>query len=76
LIVAGPTILADLGLNAAIQHNVLVIVGRGGQVEISSRRFQPLAFPGLRGLEARLVKLGEGEIIVNKTVLIPISVVF
>jgi hypothetical protein len=76
LIVAGPAILAELGLTAAIQHNALVIGGHGGQVKISTRRFQPLAFPGLQGLEARLVKLGEGEIIVNKTVLIPITVEF
>jgi hypothetical protein len=74
LIVAGPAILAELGLNAGIQHNVLVIVGRGRQARVSTRGFQPLTFPGLRGIEARLVKMGEGEIVVNKTVLIPITV--
>jgi hypothetical protein len=75
LIVAGPAILAELGLTAVIQHNALVIGGRGGQVKVSTRRFERLAFPGLHGLEARLVKLGEGEIIVNKTVLIPVSII-
>jgi hypothetical protein len=73
MVVAGPEILAELGLNAAIVNNVLVIVGRGRRLKISARRFYPVAFPGLRRVEARLLKRGQGEVIINRTVIVPIE---
>jgi len=60
LIVAGPDTLTQLGLTAAVKNNILVIVGRGCR------------FPDLDGVEARLVGLGQAEIVINKAVLIPI----
>ena len=72
LIITGPDTLTQLGLAAAINNNVLVIVGRGCRLNVSKRRFHPVSFPGLDGVEARLVRFGEGEIVINKTVLIPI----
>jgi hypothetical protein len=72
MIVAGPEILAELGLNAAIVNNVLVIVGRGCRLRVSARRFQSVAFPGLGCIEARLIRRGEGEVIINRTVIVPI----
>jgi hypothetical protein len=73
MIIAGPDTLTQLGLAAAIKNSVLVIVGRGCRLSVSKRRFHPVSFPGLDGVEARLVRFGEGEIVINKTVLIPIS---
>jgi len=67
-----PRTKTQLGLTAAIKNNVLVIVGRGCRLSVSKRRFHPVSFPGLDGAEARLVRFGQGEIIINKTVLIPI----
>ena len=70
MIIAAPDTLTQLGLAAAIKNNVLVIVGRGCRLSVSKRRFYPVSFPGLDGVEARLVRFGEGEIVINKTVLI------
>src|SRR5947209_11921753 len=72
MIIAGPDTLTQLGLAAAIKNSVLVIVGRGCRFSVSKRRFHPVSFPGLDGVEARLVRFGEGEIVINKTVLIPV----
>jgi hypothetical protein len=72
LIVAGPDTLTQLGLTAAVKNNILVIVGHGCRLTISTRRFRPISFPDLDGVEARLVSLGQAEIVINKAVLIPI----
>jgi hypothetical protein len=72
MIVAGPEILAELSINAAIVNNVLVIVSRGSRISVSARRFQSFTFPGLNCFEARLLTRGEGEIIINRSIIVPI----
>jgi hypothetical protein len=52
--------LERLGLQAAIEDDILVISAPGGRVAISARQFHPV--PGLAGVQARLVCPGEGEI--------------
>jgi hypothetical protein len=72
MIVAGPEILAELEISAAIINNVLVIVGRGSQTTVANRQFHSIGFPGLSSFEAHLITRGEGEIIINKSIIVPI----
>ena len=72
MIVAGPDILAELGINARILNNVLVIDSRGCRISVSARQFQSFTFPGLNCFEARLITRGEGEIIINRSIIVPI----
>src|SRR6516165_5884350 len=58
MIIAGPDTLIQLGLAAAIKNRGLVIVGRGCRLSVSKWRFHPVWFPGLDGVEARLVRFG------------------
>jgi hypothetical protein len=73
MIVAGPDILAELGINARILNNVLVIDSRGCRISVSARQFQSFTFPGLNCFEARLITRGEGEIIINRSIIVPIG---
>jgi hypothetical protein len=72
MIVAGPDILAELGINARILNNVLVIDSRGCRISVSARQFQSFTFPGLNCFEARLITRGEGEIIINRSIIVPV----
>jgi hypothetical protein len=73
MIVAGPEILIELGITAAIVNNVLEIGAHGSRLTVSGRRFQSFTFPDLSSFEARLMTRGEGEIIINRSIIVPIG---
>jgi hypothetical protein len=72
MIVSSPEILAQLGIDAAMIDNVLVIRGRGFRETVSTQRFHSFIFPGVSSFEARLITRGEGEIIINNSIIVPI----
>ena len=72
MIVSSPEILAQLGIDAAIIDGMLVIHGHGNRETISTRRFHSFTFPGVNSFEARLITQGEGEIIINSSIIVPI----
>jgi hypothetical protein len=72
MIISSPEILAQLGIDAAIMDNVLVIRGHGCRETVSTRRFHSFTFPGVSSFEARLITRGEGEIIINNSIIVPI----
>ena len=62
--------LAQFGLHAAIEKNVLFVRWNGFENWYSSRLFVPVAFPGLEiQVEARLIRPGEGEIRIDGRIL-------
>src|SRR4051812_41606588 len=72
MIVAGPEILTELGITAAIVNNVLEVVAHGSRLTVSGRRFQSFTFPDLSSFEARLTTRGGGEVIINRSIIVPI----
>jgi hypothetical protein len=72
MIVSSPEILGQLGIDAAVIDNVLVIRGHGCRETVSTRRFHYFTFPGVSSFEARLITQGEGEIIINNSIIVPI----
>jgi hypothetical protein len=72
MIVAGPEILIELGITAEIVNNVLEIGAHGSRLTVSGRRFQSFTFPDISSFEARLMTRGEGEIIINRSIMVPI----
>jgi hypothetical protein len=73
MIVTGPEILAELGIKAGIVNNVLVIFYRGCWLMVSARQFRSFDFPGHSCVEARLIARSEGEIIINRSIIVPIG---
>jgi hypothetical protein len=72
MIVSSPEILAQLGIDAAMIDNVLVIRGHGCRETVCTQRFHSFIFPGVSSFEARLITRGEGEIIINNSIIVPI----
>jgi hypothetical protein len=72
MIVSSPEILAQLGIDAAMIDNVLVIRGHGCRETVSTQRFHSFIFPGVSSFEARLITRVEGEIIINNSIIVPI----
>jgi hypothetical protein len=62
--------LAQFGLHAAIEKNILVVRWNALECTYSARIFGPVVFPGLEiQVEARLVRPGEGEIRIGGQIL-------
>jgi hypothetical protein len=62
--------LAQFGLHAAIEKNILVVRWNALECTYSARIFGPVVFPGLEiEVEARLIRPGEGEIRIDGRIL-------